>query len=283
MADKTTSWHGAVNGSWIVAGNWTNGAPNTDTSNDTLVFLAGAAHAPSSGLDRSADGASGLVPQLVYVKSGVNYTIGTQGNPLIMKPTKIVHRGSQAFYFRAFGTATEVVVNSPNTTLAMEIDADTAALGQVTFLQVSQGHVTVGDRLRIVNLAMVEQRGKMPTSVSVARNASQLIAVAVKGGTLACEAAIANFITVAGGIVRLTDVGVTGGPEIVTVTGGRLTVDVRVSGGSITTLNAVGGITNLLAARANPLAITNYCKFPKARVFKDNDNEIVTITNEYFF
>lgn len=283
MADKTTSWHGAVNGSWIEAGNWTNGAPNTDASNDTLVFLAGAAHPPSADLDRSGDGGGfGLRPHLVYVESGVLYNIGSPGNSLVMRAIKVIHKGDGTLFYRssgAGGTTDEIIINSPNAILAADIDAEFGSIG-VNWLIVSQGHVVISDRMNITQLVMTQLRGLPAPTVLVNESVSSLERVVINGGRLTCKAPISIFIIVTGGHVILTN---TQTLPFLQVLGGTVVYNVTDGGGAITTLNAIGGKTNLIAERANPLAITNLCKFPGAVVLKDADGDIVSIVNEYGF
>lgn len=281
MANKTTSWHGAKDGSWTEADNWTNGAPNTDTSNDTLIFLADAINPPTSGLDRNADAAaSGLRPQLVYVEEGVWYPIGAPNNPLVLRAIKVIHKGDEALYYRAiFGQFTdEFIVNSPNQVLAADIDA-IGATG-ITWLSISQGHVTVSDRMLLDNVEMTALRGKTMPSMLVNENVAALSRLVMNGGQLDCRAPVGTFAIVNGGNAIFTNPATV---PLLQVVGGVVTYDVTGTGGTITTLNAVGGTTNLIATRANPLAVENFCQFPRAKVLKDEGGDIVVIENEYTF
>ncbi len=275
MADKTTSWHGGKDGLWTEADNWTNGQPSTIGDNDTVIFKKDAIRPPTSDLDRTADAGDG--PSLVYISEDVPYPIGAANNPLRMKAIKLIHRGKGTLYYHSLGTS-DVIINSPNTAFAANIDG--TFFTAVSWLTVSQGHVVCSNELGVTNLTMTALPGKPMPTVLVSEGIIALFNVVVNGGRLDCRALVNARATVSGGYALFTN---TATLSRLTVTGGTAVYDVTDGGGAITTLNAIGGQTHLVTKRANPLAITNYCKFPGAEVFKDEGNDIVVIENEYVF
>lgn len=278
MADKQTSWHGAVSGDWEVAGNWTNGQPATSTDNDTVIFLKGAIQPPTINLDRTADSVVGSGPALVYIEEDVPYPIGAANNPLRIEASKVIHRGKGTLYYDSLGTD-EIIINSPNTAFAANIDG--TGVSAITWLTVSQGHVVCSNELWLEGLTTTALLGKPMPTVLVSAGIANLGTVVVHGGRLDCRARVIVRATVSRGYALFS--GASGDLPLLTVTGGIAIYDVTDGGGAITTLNAVGGQTHLVTKRANPLAITNYCKFPGAQVFKDEGNDIVVIENEYVF
>ena len=267
MADQTNAWHGAKDGSWTEGGNWSLGtAPQTDTSNDTLIFLPHARHRPTANLDRSADATNnGLQPALVYIHPGVRYDIGQPGGELKMRDKKVVHRGGGTLDYTSAAVAGgshdtfDILIDSNAQGLAAVLTATTNS--HITRVGVANGRVDIAIGATTIETLHVLQRGNR-TDVTVLPGAGKLEKAIVAGGMLLCYVDM-DYVVTGGGVVDSRDLA---GPTHVHVLGGRFH---RTSSPSfIGRVYAMGGITNLIG-RGDSVSVNIFYKFPRGRVILD--------------
>lgn len=127
---------------------WTLGtAPVTG---EILVFpKLGSAVTLSTNMDQSAKDFAAVITQ-----PGCNVQIGTSGNPLLcacsgtVGPGIIRHEGDKAFYLKADHATLDILqveCNSPNKTLAMQIDDDATA--QILKVRLLKGRMVVASNI----------------------------------------------------------------------------------------------------------------------------------------
>lgn len=285
MAVKSLQWTGAVDGNWETAGNWTAvspvvGPPNTDDSNDTLVFLRTAINAPTENLDRTGDGTNGLRPKLIYIEPGGSYDIGASGNPLMVKAIKVLHKGNNTLFYKSAGATEqtdEIIINSPNHTNAAQIDDDGTA--PITRIAVTSGKVTLAaGMLTIAKLDIAFFNNPATDSdVTIGTEGTNVITqLTMAGGTLTSDMECTN-VTITGGTATITH----GDATDLIITGG--TYVYKVSGGTITNLHAIGGVADLMASESTPKTVVNLHTYPAAIVRRDLDETIIAVTNLYKF
>ena len=207
MADKTTSWNGSVNGNWETALNWSNGAPNTDGSNDTLIFPSNAARPPTINLDRSLDNAGdGLEPQLVYIQEGAGYDVGQFGNELIMRAKKVLHRGSGTLHYQSGGTSgndtLDMTINSPNTDNAAVLTTN----GVSRFVRIGVGGGNVAIALGVTTLDQLHVIGEdPPASVALSAGSGEVALLTQDGGTIESnlDVAVSGLAIIRNGFLTL--------------------------------------------------------------------------------
>lgn len=103
MADGT--WTGAVDGSLSTAGNW----DNLPGNGDAAFFPATVTNPPTTDMDGLVDTLT-----LIHVASGATYDIGSSGNEMKVKATKVVNLGRGAFWYATDGnTADHNIILAP--------------------------------------------------------------------------------------------------------------------------------------------------------------------------
>ncbi len=286
MAVKSLQWTGAVDGDWEKAGNWAGalaGPPNTDTTEDTLVFLRTAINAPTTNLDRVArgdDAGDGLRPKLIYIEPGAPYDIGASGAPLKLKAIKVVHKGDGTlFYESAAGTeqTDEIIINSPNRTNAAQIDDNATA--PITRIAVTSGKVTLAAGMLAIakfDMSFVNNPATDAIVVIGTQAATAIAQLTMVGGTLTSDMECTN-VTMSGGTATITQGDVT---DLIMVGGSYI---YKVSGGTVTNLHALGGLADMLASEATPKTIVNLHTYPNGIVRRDLDESIIAVTNLYEF
>ncbi len=285
MADKTTSWNGSVNGNWETAANWSNTAPNTDGSNDTIIFPSNAARPPTINLDRSGDNTStGLEPQLVYIQEGTGYDVGQFGNELIMRAKKVLHRGSGTLHYQSGGTSgndtLDVTVNSPNTDNAAVLTTN----GVSRFVRIGVGGGNVAIALGVTTLDQLHVIGEdPPASVTLSAGSGDVVLVTQDGGTIESNlntgrGALEGLAVIRNGLLTLN------GPTyimVLQVAGGE--VAYNVIAGVVDILHAISGTTDLLALDGRELIVRDLFQFPGANVIRDAAGDIAVINDNHTF
>lgn len=275
MADQTNSWHGAADTSWENGGNWTRGTPpQTDASNDTLIFLRNARFPPREDLDRSSDNlGDGLQPELIYIQSGTPYDIGQPGGELMVWAKKVLHRGSGTLHYISVGAALNdtlnVIIDSPNEVNAAILQSDATSL--LTRVGVIRGgvHIALGTST-LAQLHVTRKRNFTEPVVTLAYGTGSVTIAIVNGGHVTSKVEIDHPIIRRGTLVLLGE----RGPTTTEVAGGRLSYGVPDS--VMIALYAIGGTSNLIDGIAGDTRISNLFEFPGAKVVRDEAGDILT-------
>lgn len=268
---KTTIWTGAVDGDVSDTNNYSNGVP---VSTDTLIIDG----QTTQNMDENMSALSAVDLALLFNGPDSLIDLGTLSAPFTVAADKIVHQGFGTFYYKTLPAATattdEIIINSPNRELAMDIATHPTS-----------DNIPV---LKVVNGRTVVQEGKLLHASTVWISFQHAVnADAVLETTTSAGANIANLYMF-GGIVDL-DVMVSNAY----VEGGTLTLgdnvfstsngNFYIRGGAVvnylddTTLDLVelvNGELNLVN-RSRELTITTLRQWPQGIL---KTNELVTIT-----
>lgn len=283
MADQTNSWHGAVNTSWTEDGNWTLGtAPQTDASNDTLIFLPNARNPPRVGLDRSGDATGdGLQPAMIYIQPGVRYDIGQPGAELMLRAKKVVHRGRGTLYYASAADnianpTADILIASPNLNNAAVISATTNSW--ITRIGVVSGRVNINVGPATIEQLHITGRGGPGAEVFLTVAAGKIALIVMDDGQLTTELEIDQLV-VAGGLCDMRGALATS-TLFSTVDGGILRFNIP--NGSSPQHYAIRGMSDFIADGREARVPFLY-HFPGARVNRDAANVVVNVTLELGF
>lgn len=290
MADKTTSWNGSVDGDWERDANWSNDAPNTDSSNDTLIFPSNAIRPPTINLDRSGDNTStGLEPELVYIQSGANYGVGQFGNELTMRAKKVLHRGNGTLHYKSGGTSgndtLDVTINSRNTEDAAVLTTN----GVSRFVRIGVGGGSVVIALGVTTLDQLHVVGDDPTaSVVLSAGSGKVVLLTQDGGTIESNLDVAPLPPGGGMAIIRNGLLILNGPAYqmtLQVAGGEVAYNVigPPVGGIVETLHAIAGTTDLLALDGREMQVSTLFQFPGASVIRDAAGDIVNVLHNRTF
>lgn len=279
MADKTTAWNGSVSGEWTTAGNWSNGAPNTDGSNDTLIFPSNAARPPTTGLDRLAagdNGGTGLQPKLVYIQRGASYDLGQPGGELVVRAMKMLHLGNGTLHYKSGGSSgndtLDVTIDSPNVDKAAVLTLSSGS----DFVRIGVAGGKVFISLDTTTLPQLHVAGNN-AEVILNPGTGEVTLMSLDRGIVESNVDV-DLAVVRDGILTLN------GPAYtmrLVVGGGE--VAYNVIGGTITALWATGGTTDLLALQGRELTVSNLIQFPRADVVRDEAGDVVVVTDNRTF